>query len=639
MHFKHPELLYALFLLVIPVLVHLFQLRRFQKEYFTNVKFLRKAVVQTRKSALLKKWLILLNRLLLLACIIIAFAQPYLSPAAGENEAQETIIYLDNSLSMQAKGKDGILLRQGIQQLLENLPREVEISVFTNNAEFIATNSSSLRKKLQQVGYSPRQLSWKTVRLKAEEIASERSGNFIAISDFQQHEDQDSLLPVSDMKNYLVPMRPQSMNNISIDSVFISSRNPEETTFNAILNNFGNHQEEIPLSVFNGSDLLLRKTVLLEKGVPAIVSFSLPAGPVEKGRLSIRDNGLSFDNELFFSINPLEAIKVVVIGSQKSNFLHRIFTEPEFKFTAFSEGNIDFNQLSAANLVILDEPVSLSEPLSSDLQKLNEEQVLLAIIPSAEAELNSYNKFLRRLGLPILTDKVKQKRLITNIAFSHPLYRSVFNEEVRNFQYPKVEEYFKTDRNTRSVLGFNNRDAFLMENNKVYLFSAPLNTSNSNFQGSPLVVPTFYNMGNLSVSPGHLYYLLGEEQMISVPVSLEPDNILKLVSKNYSFIPRQQSFQNKVELFLEKNLDLAGHYTVLKDSTIIKTLALNLDREESSPRYREVNSSKGFKVQREIPQLIEEIRTSGDLAGLWKWFVIFALVFLLTEMLILKYFK
>ena len=37
MQFKHPEILYFLFLLVIPVLVHLFQLRRFQKEYFTKI--------------------------------------------------------------------------------------------------------------------------------------------------------------------------------------------------------------------------------------------------------------------------------------------------------------------------------------------------------------------------------------------------------------------------------------------------------------------------------------------------------------------------------------------------------------------------------------------------------------------------
>ena len=79
MQFKHPELLYALFLLIVPILIHLFQLRRFQKVQFTNVKFLKAVKLQTRKSSQLKKWLTLLTRMLLLACSIIAFAQQHFS--------------------------------------------------------------------------------------------------------------------------------------------------------------------------------------------------------------------------------------------------------------------------------------------------------------------------------------------------------------------------------------------------------------------------------------------------------------------------------------------------------------------------------------------------------------------------------
>jgi len=74
MQFKHPELLYALFLLLIPILVHLFQLRRFKKEAFTNVAFLKKLNIQTRKSSTIKKWLLLLTRLAVIACIVLAFA-------------------------------------------------------------------------------------------------------------------------------------------------------------------------------------------------------------------------------------------------------------------------------------------------------------------------------------------------------------------------------------------------------------------------------------------------------------------------------------------------------------------------------------------------------------------------------------
>ena len=111
MQFKHPEILYFLFLLVIPILVHLFQLRKFKTEYFTNVKFLKELALQTRKSSKLKKYLLLATRMLLLAFMIIAFAQPFFKAKDSKNISNEMYIVLDNSFSMQAKGQKGELLK------------------------------------------------------------------------------------------------------------------------------------------------------------------------------------------------------------------------------------------------------------------------------------------------------------------------------------------------------------------------------------------------------------------------------------------------------------------------------------------------------------------------------------------------
>ncbi|MBV1887908.1 MAG: BatA domain-containing protein, partial [Urechidicola sp.] len=102
MQFKHPEILYGLLLLIIPIIVHLFQFQRFVKTPFTNVKFLKEIILQTRKSSQLKKWIILLLRLGAFSALIFAFSQPYFSDKS-ENVELNTIIYLDNSLSMQSK--------------------------------------------------------------------------------------------------------------------------------------------------------------------------------------------------------------------------------------------------------------------------------------------------------------------------------------------------------------------------------------------------------------------------------------------------------------------------------------------------------------------------------------------------------
>ena len=103
MQFKYPEILFFLFLLLIPLLIHLFQLQKFKKEAFTNVKFLKKIELESRKSSKLKKLLILLSRMLALAALIIAFSQPYINKSDGLQQ-RKTIIYLDNSMSLQAMG-------------------------------------------------------------------------------------------------------------------------------------------------------------------------------------------------------------------------------------------------------------------------------------------------------------------------------------------------------------------------------------------------------------------------------------------------------------------------------------------------------------------------------------------------------
>ena len=103
MQFRHPELLYGLLLLLIPIIVHLFQLRKFKKEQFTNVAFLKKLDLQTRKSNSIKKWLVLLTRMGIIAMAVLAFAQPFLTNSNTATQEKENLIYLDIPLVCKQK--------------------------------------------------------------------------------------------------------------------------------------------------------------------------------------------------------------------------------------------------------------------------------------------------------------------------------------------------------------------------------------------------------------------------------------------------------------------------------------------------------------------------------------------------------
>ena len=225
MQFKHPEILYALFLLLITIFIHLFQLRRFQKVAFTNVAFLKKVTIQTRKSSQLKKWLTLLMRLLALGCIIIAFAQPFTASKTALNTKKETVIYVDNSFSMQAKGAKGELLQRALQDLFEQNNTTEKISWFTNNSERKNASLQDFKNEILSVPYTQNQLTPAQVLLKANQLFSDEKDavkRLVYLSDFQQKETFPKI--PDDLIVDAVQLNPVKAANVSIDSVFIASK-------------------------------------------------------------------------------------------------------------------------------------------------------------------------------------------------------------------------------------------------------------------------------------------------------------------------------------------------------------------------------------------------------------------------------
>ena len=226
MQFKHPEILYALLLLLIPIIVHLFQLRRFQKVPFTNVAFLKEVSMQTRKSSTIKKWLTLLTRLLLLAAIILAFAQPYTSNKKSFKTKKETVIFLDNSFSLQAKGDKGPLLQRSIQDLIASIDNTEIFTLITNNKTFKNTTLNAIKKDLLELSYSPNQLDYNAALLQAKKSFTKDESNLknlIFISDFQEKDEPFKIEADSVVNLNLVQLKPVNPNNISVDSLYISN--------------------------------------------------------------------------------------------------------------------------------------------------------------------------------------------------------------------------------------------------------------------------------------------------------------------------------------------------------------------------------------------------------------------------------
>ena len=505
MNFKHPEVLYFLFLLVIPILVHLFQLRRFKKEYFTNVQFLKELSIQTRKSSTIKKWLLLLTRLLLLTFLILAFAQPFFAAKESKKNTNEMYIILDNSYSMQAKGKKGELLKRAIQDLLEHTPEAQNFSLITNSNSYWNTDIKAIQKDLQDLKYSasPFRLDNLIANVNARKSAFNK--DIIVITDAVGLEtNQTKSFKKEDNVYFIIPEAEQK-NNIAIDSVYIQQTLDSFYEIGIKLSANGDDFNDIPIALYNKNKLAAKTLINFETNTKTI-NFTIPKEDFH-GYVSVVDKGLAYDNTYYFSISKSSLTNIFSIGdAEKSKYLARIYTNDEFNYNNFPIANLDYNLLEKQDAIVLNELKDIPQALQTTLKSFVTKGGNLILIPAQESIVSNLNTFMANFGPLQFKTASQSDKKVTKINFNHPLFSSVFEKRIDNFQYPSTKIAFGLNSATPSILSYDDQSPFLTslpnDLSSVYVFAAPINKTNSNFQNSPLIVPTFYNMAQSSRKTG-----------------------------------------------------------------------------------------------------------------------------------------
>ena len=646
MQFKHPEILYFLFLLVIPILVHLFQLRRFKKEYFTNVRLLKELSIQTRKSSKIKKWLLLATRLLLLTCLIIAFAQPFFKAKDTKNSSNEMYIVLDNSFSMQAKGQKGELLKRVVQELLEHTPENQTFSLITNSETFWNTDIKSIRTELQNLKYSALPFQLESAMAKIKSRKSVFNKDVVVITDAVGLEPKQLKSIDSDFNTYFIVPKAEQENNTSIDSVFIHQTLDDFYEIGLKLSAFGEKDKQIPVALYNQNNLIA-KTLTKLKTKDKTIYFTIPKKDFH-GYASITDNGLEYDNNLYFSISKPKKNNVISIGiSEKSTFLSRIYTNDEFNFNNFSIETLDYNALEKQNSIVLNELDEIPQALQTTLKSFVEKGGNLVLIPSAKTSTANINPFLKIFGNIQLKSMENKEKLVTKINFNDPLFSGVFENKINNFQYPKTKTSFGIVGSNPAALYYEDQTAFLISINKppdtsgssVYIFTAPINLDNSNFQQSPLIVPTFYKMGVNSQNNGVNAITIGTNNPILVDATLSKDEILNVKNETETFIPIQQILNSKVKLTFNDFPVQAGNFGIYSQNERLQNISFNYNRTESDLAQANKDILSDYKTIDSIETVFDSLQTDRTDSQIWKWFVIFALLFLVTEMAIIRFVK
>jgi hypothetical protein len=236
MEFVNPYFLFGLFAVSIPVIIHLFNFRKFKKVYFTNVKFLRELKQETKKKSQLKHLIILILRILAIICLVLAFAQPYVPLSKNiisQDEKSAVSIYIDNSFSMEARSTDGFLIDEAKNKAAEIAQAYNSSDIFqilTNDFEgrhqrFVSRDE--LIEMLDEIHVSPsvKNIS-DVVKRQNDRFSTCQTENKISylISDLQiSISDIDRIDEDTTIINYFVPVYPDNTGNLYIDSCWFES--------------------------------------------------------------------------------------------------------------------------------------------------------------------------------------------------------------------------------------------------------------------------------------------------------------------------------------------------------------------------------------------------------------------------------
>lgn len=243
------------------------------------------------------------------------FRPTFFEAKDNKNSSNEMYIILDNSFSMQAKGKKGELLKRAVQELLEETPENTNFSLLTNTESYWNTDIKSIRNTLQNLKYSAVPLELDHLLTKINAHPTNAKKDIVIITDaIGMNQKQLKNIDKNDVSYFIIPKAEQK-NNVSIDSVFINETTNDFYDINVALSSFGEDIKPVSVAIYNQNKLIAKTVSNLEKS-KKILSFNIPKQAFH-GYVSISDNGLIYDNNYYFSIAKEKRQTLLALAKHK----------------------------------------------------------------------------------------------------------------------------------------------------------------------------------------------------------------------------------------------------------------------------------------------------------------------------------
>lgn len=681
MHFVFPAFLFSLFVLAAPVIIHLFYFRRFKQVMFSNIRFLKLIRNEKQSKNNLKQLILLILRLLALAFLVFAFAQPYLPIKNNiiKSGKKAISIYIDNSMSMENVGATGNLL-DNAKKLATEIVKAYDINdqfqVITNDFSTKQQrfyDQSNIQSLINEIKVSPFPKKLSSIQQRQISILNESKINnriIYVLSDMQKTTaDIELLSKDSGIIKYFIPLSSTSNNNISIDSAWMDKpilRLNQQANLNVSITNYSDKNIDdatITLQMNGVQKGLANYNLAANQTTTVSIPFTISEPGWNKLLLNITDYPFTFDDDYFMSFYVRDRINILCLNNDNKNnpYLRAVFaTDNYFNFN--QEINSSYNSIDLNNFqfLILNEISRVDAGMISKLINYVSQGGNLLLIPTSQIKVKSdiYNPLLSNFSMAGF-DKIENMDMkVNSLNVDHALLKDIFTKVSRNADFPSVKKFFSRSTNTftteTSLLKLDNNQSLLSYvpyiKGNVFVLSVPLNDDWSNFPRHAIFLPVMYQLALQYVNNlPNSFELLPNKSIVLSDVPTNSNAMFSIKSNGKSFIPDQKIINGHLNLFTNEDFDQAGFYSLTNSQNADKNdpvLAFNYQRKESNTNcynYRElkiISDQKSFNLVKSKNNnskvIIEKIKSGRPL---WKICIIFTILFLTAEVLLIRFWK
>ncbi|MFK7932360.1 MAG: hypothetical protein AB8G22_02550, partial [Saprospiraceae bacterium] len=455
--------------------------------------------------------------------------------------------------------------------------------------------------------------------------------------------------------------------NISIDSAWFDAPVQMLNQTNPLIVKVKNYSSE---DVEN-----IRLSLRHEGQVKPVGTLSIPANAsvtdtvnitvlrtgFHEAMLEITDFPVQFDDKHYFSFNVAQETNVLIINeSQENRFLKSaLLGLTNFKVDNQQSRNLDYSSFANYEMIITNELAAVSSGLGFELKQYVENGGNLLVFPAANANLGAYKSFLNAFPANELQAYEQQERQVGRINTEEFVFKDVFENSNSNLRLPTTQANFRLsnfgNRSEEQLLTYRDGSTFLAKyqtgQGNLYLSAAALDTDVNNLvRNGEIFIPMLYKMAISAAKEDAIAYTIGRDEVIIADNKISgagTETVYKIRGTGGEFIPEQRIVGSKVYLGVNNQISEAGYYDLfLNEDEVLDKYAFNFDRKESDLEY----FNEDDLTERATPAMSVISETASANFGtqiaersrgiiLWKWCLIAALLFLLVETLLLRFWK